>query len=284
MRLALLAASALTLAATGAFAQSQISPACRPDADGRVDFQACADAAPVGSPERGLSLINLATLAFLAQDYAKAVQLYDEAVPPGQKLYSDIRLHAYRGAAYFRVGRTDEAAADARVVLRLLSGERLPGFPAQQPPYDPVEVLGRVLEILKQVEDPGYPAALARFRALPARDWVDHANRAGALAQLEDFEGALLSNAEALRAAPDHPQVLNNACYLLASMARAVEGLPYCERAVAAAPEVAAIRHSYATALAGAGQCARAHAELAEARRLDPVSVVFRSRIACTPR
>lgn len=284
MKSALVAASLLLLTATAARAQDPRLAPCRPDAQGRVDFQACADAAPLGSPERGLSLINLATLAFLAQDYAKAVQLYDEAVPPGQKLYSDIRLHAYRGAAYFRVGRTDEAAADARVVLRLLSGERLPGFPAQQPPYDPVEVLGRVLEILKHVDDPAYPEALARFRALPARDWFDFANRAATLGLLEDFEGALLANNEALRAAPDQPAVLNNACYLLASAGRAAEGLSYCERAVAAAPNVAAIRHSYATALAGDGQCARAEVELAEARRLDPVSVIFQSGIACAQR
>jgi tetratricopeptide (TPR) repeat protein len=278
MRIVLIALAGLFV---GSPALAQPIAACGPDAGGAIDFQACADAAPRGSPERGLSLVNLGTQALLRQDYATAAKLYDEAVPPGQQLFSDIRLHAYRGEAYARVGRDAEALGDAKIVLRLLSGERLPGFPAQQPPYDRVEVLGRVLPILKKANDPGYPAALSQFKASPAADWYDYANRAATLTTVGDIEGALAANAQALSAAPNEPAVLNNGCYLFAKAGRPAEGLPHCEKAVATAPQVAAVRESYATALEALGRCGEAQKQLDEARRLDPVSVAYQRKLAC---
>ena len=48
------------------------------------------------------------------------------------------------------------------------------------------------------------------------------------------------------------------------------------------APDVGAVRHSLAAALAGAGRCDEAEAALAEARRLEPATVLYQQPIACT--
>lgn len=261
------------------------TPACQPDAQGRVDHKACADAAPSGSPERRLALINLGTQAFLAQDYASAVRLYDEAQPPAgkDKVYSDPVFHAFRGLSYERVGRTAEALTDARVALAMLGDA---AWTARWPAAytDPETVLQAILPILRRAGDGGYPAALATYRALPARDWISYANRTGVLLSLDDLAGAEMANNEAMKLQPGHPAVLNNACYLMAKTGRAEQGLAFCERAIAAAPNVAAVHDSYATALAAAGRCAPAEAALAKARALDGATVEYRRKLVCKDR
>lgn len=255
--------------------------ACQPDRQGQVDFQVCADAADRGSPERRLALINLGTKAFLSQDYAKAVRYYDEAQPPGgQRIFSDANFHAFRAVAYSHVGRTAEGLADARTAWQMLQGKDFAGRPLAAD--DPELVLASILPILKRGADPGFPGALSAYRSLPARDWISYANRTSLLIEIDDLSGAMDASREALKLQPGHPQVLNNSCYLLTKLDRAGEGLPYCERAVAAAPRIAAIRDSYAAALAASGHCAQADAELATARRLDPVSVEYQRKLACT--
>src|SRR5262249_22531307 len=96
-------------ALTTGFAVSQtaagdVPAVCRPDATGFVNYQACVDAAPAGSPARMLALINLGTQAYQRQDYAEAVRLYDEAQPPAPaQIFSDASFHAYRADAYNHV-------------------------------------------------------------------------------------------------------------------------------------------------------------------------------------
>jgi hypothetical protein len=63
---------------------AQMPAACRPDKTGEVNQRACADALPVGSPERVLPLINLGAEAFLNRNFGEAVRLLDEAIPPGK--------------------------------------------------------------------------------------------------------------------------------------------------------------------------------------------------------
>lgn len=261
-------------------AAAQSPAACQPDTRGAVDFAACVRVAAPGSPERSLSLLNLGTQAFLQQDYASAVRYYDAAVPAGQKVFSDVRFHAFRGAAYERVGRLSDAAEDADVVARMIAGAGGAGT-GQIPPQIEEEALAHALPILKRAGNRGYTPALARFSSIPASDWISHANRAAVLTELEEFEGALAANDKAMSLAGDHPQVLNTACYLKAKVNRVAEGLGDCQRAVAAAPEVAAIRDSYATALAALGRCREAEQQMSEARRLDPASVTYRRRLAC---
>lgn len=218
----------------------------------------------------------------MAQDYAAAVRYYDEAQPPGarDKVFSDPTFHAFRAVAYDRVGRTAEGLEDARTALTMLSDDRWSALAAARS-VDPEVVLERILPILKQGGDAGYPAALKTYNGLPARDWISYANRAGVLIGLNDYAGAEAANNEALKAQPGHPAVLNNACYLMAKTGRAVEALPYCERAIAAAPGVAAVHDSYATALAAAGHCAKAEAALAHARAIDAASVEYRRKLEC---
>jgi tetratricopeptide (TPR) repeat protein len=115
-------------------------------------------------------------------------------------------------------------------------------------------------------------------RAMPP---VSVANRAAVLQQLDDLPGAVAAMTEALKLAPaDQPMVLNSACYILALAGRPTEGLPYCEHALALAPDIAAIHDSYAAALERLNRCTEAQAQLAEARRLDPTSPDYR-RTAC---
>jgi len=258
--------------------------ACRPDGQGRVDYAACVAVARPGSPERSLALINLGTQAFLQNDFATAVRRYDEAVLPGQKLYSDAIFHAFRGAAYQRVGRKTEALENARTALAVLRGQRFPGVSYPKQAEDPENVLPYILPILKEGQDPEYTSALAAYRGLPAKDWISYANRSAVLTELDDLDGAAAANAQAMKLEPNHPMVLNNACVLDTKRGRPTEALPYCTRAVAAAPDVAAVHDSRADALAALGRCAEAAGELQTARRLDPASKTYQRELACKAR
>lgn len=271
------------LGLSAAWAETSSPPSvCRADDGAQVDFQACADVAKHGSPERALALINLGTQAVLKQDYQTAVRLYDEAAPrDGSKLFSDGRFHASRAYAYDRVGRNAEALADAKVALAVMRGQSFDGVQSSPEVNDPEVLFAYILPILKRAGDVEYAAAASAYQALPARDWISYANRAAVLIEIEDFNGATVANEAALALEPNHPAVLNNACYLATRSGRPAEGLPFCERAIAAAPEVAAVQHSYAATLASLGRCWEAADRSAQARRLDPVSTSYQQPLAC---
>ena len=265
-------------------APQEIPAVCDPAPGVAPDWAACADALPEGSPEQRLARQNQATEAYLNRDYGAAEQLYDAAAA-GDVLFSDVFLHAFRADTYRQVGRDKEATADARMAWLILSGD--PAHEAQRQ-LAPVDEEGRrfllslVLPILKTGRDPAFEPAFAAFRALPVKDADGYGSLALVLEQLGDFDGALEASLVAVKAAPADPGYLNNHCYILVRAGRPAEGLPFCEKAVQGAPDVGAVRHSLAAALAGAGRCDEAEAALAEARRLEPATVLYQQPIACT--
>lgn len=263
----------------------EVPAVCRPDATGNVDAQACADAAPRGSAPRSLALINLASRAYLQGDYARALGLYDEAVPPGVMITSDVIFHAFRADTYAHAGRQEAALADAELAWSILKGEVSPsGDPADDLPVDDglrFEVLIRILPILKDGDPTTFEAARTVFMALPAEDGISLTNRAGLLGRLGDHQAAIADSERALALMPNEAGLKNNHCFILTQAGRAAEGLPYCEAAVAGLPAIAAIRHSYAEALAAIGRCDEAQVQIAEARRLDPSAVAYERPPAC---
>lgn len=289
MRLLLLAFLAtVPLTALAQPPEEAIPPACLRSQTGHIDWKACSEAAPRGSYLWVLALINLGTDAFMRNDYAGAVRFYDLAVPPGgQRLYADAGFHAFRGDAYDHVGRTQEGLADARIALQIM--RQLRSVPSevvklsQQSTVDTELVYSLVLPMLKKADDPEFRTALEEFKALPLDDWVSMARRASVFGQLGDFSTAVELSERSMTTQSNNPMLQNNHCYILTRAGRATEAISYCERAARALPEAGAVRHSLASALAGAGQCVRAEAELSEARRLDPVSVDYRKPIPCTP-
>lgn len=282
MRFASAIAAATLLAAGAALAQApaeETPEACRPDGQNRIDYQACAAAAPKGSPIRALALINLGSEAVMAQNFTAAVRFYDEAVPPGRKLFADASFHAFRARAYDAVGRKEAAVEEARTALDALDRPVVAG---RRP--DPDIVLSYILPIFYRAEAPEFYVSLRRYLALPARDWVTYANRAAVLIDVDRYSEALAANAEALKSEPGHPVLLNNLCVALTKMGRASEALPQCKTAVDLAPEHAALRDSYADALAALGRCSEAKAELATAQRLDPAATVYQRMLSCKAR
>jgi tetratricopeptide (TPR) repeat protein len=273
------AIAAVTLLAAGAVHAQETPAACQPDGKRQVDFQACADAAPKGSPIRALALINLGSEAVMAQNFTAAVRFYDEAVPPGQKLSADASFHAFRARAYDAVGRKEAAVEEARTALDALDRPVVAG---RRP--DPDIVLSYILPIFYRAEAPEFFVSLGRYLGLPARDWITYANRAAVLIDVDRYDEALAANAEALKSEPGHPVMLNNLCVALTRMGKASEALSNCQKAVELAPEQAAPRDSYADALAALGRCDAAKAELAVARRLDPDATVYQRELACKAR
>jgi len=279
----------LLVAVTPVVAQTpEAVPApCERDAKGQVDYVACARAAPRGSQVRIWALINLGSQAVMRQDYVAAVQYYDEATPPGRAIHSDAAFHALRAEAYFHVGRKAEAFADAHAAALILTDH--PDAPADiraradRYGWDPEMAYGLILHILKEAQDPLFKAASARFAALPERGWQSFATRAVVFEKLGELDSALQLSSRALAAQPENPMVLNNHCYILVRNRRAEDALVHCRRAVELLPDTAAVRHSYASALAAAGKCDEARDALAMARRLDPVSATYKEDIACTP-
>lgn len=288
MRAALIALS-LCAVTSPSFAQDNGPPPlqCRQDSAGQVDYQACLAAAPSGSAWRTLALINLGTDAYIAGDYAAAVGYYDQAHPPsGQLMYSDVTFHAFRGSSYWHVERREEALADAQIALRMLHGDAaLNASPLDYMPahVDREMMYALILPVLQTGDSALFASALAEYEALPANDWYSFAGRAAVFDQLGRRNEALAASEQALRLAPDDPGVLNNHCAILTNNERAADALSFCQRAVAAAPGVAAIRDSLSDALAALGRCEEAEREIVEARRLDPASPSYARPIECTP-
>lgn len=269
------------LAVTAPPAQDVPPPrACQWSATAPIDYQACADATEPGTPWHSLAQINLGSQAAMSGDNEAAVAHYDAARIPGHEMTSDSVFHGLRGRAYDLVGRTEEGLDDARTAARLLSGEvTVPGENANPAP-DFAYAL--ILPLLYKGEDPLFGPALAAYLDLPVDQPDQIAMRAGVLTEIGQYAEARAASDRALAVLPDDPYVMNTHCYLLSLTGHAAEGVPYCEAAAVLLPDFGPVRHSLATALAGAGRCEESAAALAEARRLEPSSVLYRQAIPCT--
>jgi Flp pilus assembly protein TadD len=269
-----------------AWAQSEVPTQCRYDSNGRIDYQACADATEPGDSLHTLSRMNLGTHALMAGDYAAAVNHYDAAQPPdGRRLMSDPLYHAYRASALHHVGRKEEAALEARTALAVLRNPD--GLPASaMAPFtsgsEAVEILyALILPVLHDARDSQAATVLVAYLAMPERDWVSWANRAGVLEQIGELESALGASERALALQPSDAGVQNNHCYILVRLGRPEAALPFCQSARELAPNIASIRHSLAATFVALRRCGEARAEMAEARRLDPVSETYREDMIC---
>lgn len=274
---------ALALALALTTAPQDVPPVCEMAPGVETDWAACAQALPEGSLQQRIARLNQATEAYLNRDYGTAAGLYDRLGDFGP-LSSEL-MYAFRADTLQQVGRDKDAAADAAAAWRLMAdGSAAAPDPDMQEAWEEGRrfVLTLVLPILKKGRDPAFEEAFAAFRALPVKDAEAHGDLALVLEQLGDLEGALAASLVAVKAQPANAGYLNNHCYILVRAGRAAEGLPFCEKAVQGAPDVAAVRHSLAAALAGAGRCAEAEAALAEARRLDPATVLYRQAIECS--
>lgn len=289
MRVVASALVALASLAGVALAQTDQPPAaCRRDASGQVNYQACLDASAPGTSWHTLALINLGSQAYGRADFDRAVEFYDRAQPGGGRLmYSDPGFHANYAATLAQVGRDADALVQAHMALALLdNAESVPAEVrrlTQNAPIDREIVYATILPVLHEAEDPQADAVMRAYLALPARDWVSWANRAAVFLTIRDYASALEANGRAMQQEPRHPAVLNNQCYILVQMARAEAALPHCETARAVAPNVAAVRHSVASAYASLGRCEEARRELAEARRLSPATAEYSEPLACSP-
>ena len=279
-------ALALLLTAAPLAGPQEVPAVCEPAAGVAPDWAACADALPEGSQQQRFARVNQATEAYLDRRYGAAEQLFDQAGEL-EPFSSDV-LYAFRADTRQHVGRDKEATADARAAWRLLTAApRMEGMEAEAAEAEADRrrfLLSLILPILKTGRDAAFDEAFAAFRALPVKDIDGYATLALVLEQLGDFEGALEASLVAVKAEPANYGYLNNHCYILVRAGRAAEGLPFCEKAVQGAPEIAPLRHSLAAALAGAGRCAEAEAALAEARRLEPETVLYQQPLACEAR
>lgn len=248
-------------------------------------WEACADAAEEDSPAYRLAMINLGTEAYLRNDYAAALRFYDKADAPGEEVVSDVLFHTFRADTYRHAGRDADAAEDARTAWLYIDGRP----PAGTDPRDlrPIDddlrftVLSLILPILKDAGGSEFQAARDAYLALPVENWQALTMRANALSLIGEHSAAVADSKKAVELQPGDPMLMNNHCYTLVEAGQAAQGLPWCERAVAALPESSHVRHSYAAALAGVGRCADYERQLAEARRIDPSSALYREPIAC---
>lgn len=292
-----LIAGALCVAAwcPAAFARAPDEPipsACVLDANGNVSYQACADASPRGSTLWRLSIINLARVAAARNDFSEALRLFDENDAFGSDLYSTADVHAARAATYTYARRDADALKQAHLALDIFNGApTLPAVVREKIPtgaHSSAMMFGMVLPALKKAGDSQFLSARAAFIALPVSDWMQLASRAVVLEKTDDLEGALLISVKVLELEPEHYLVLNNHCYILARLGRSAEALPFCDRAARAIPSTAppavaaGIRHSLASALAGAGHCDAAERELVAAREIDPTSIAAQQPLVCT--
>lgn len=262
------------------------TPAACADASTESQYRACVEATPPDSGFHWLSLMHLGMLAMARQDVAEAVSLFDQAAPSQGENLTRPRLHGYRAAAYRAVGRHEDALSEAHVALSLLMQTReLPDDVwslIEDTQINNEAAYAAILPILRDANDPEYERAFAAYTALPVENWASAAMRAGTLETLDQLDFALEFSERAMQMRQGHPLILNNHCYILVRLNRAVEALPHCEQAVALMPNSGAVRHSYASALAAMGRCDDAAEQDAQSRHLDAVSV--RPQIVCQAR
>jgi predicted Zn-dependent protease len=146
------------------------------------------------------------------------------------------------------------------------------------------QLLALILETLFDLKAPEADAALARYLAIPANNWMDSANQSAVLTQVKHYSEAMAPLDKALQAQPNHPALLNNKCDLLAKLNRASEALPYCQAAVRAQPSEAAFFDTYADALDAAGKCPDAKVARDKAVALFPSNAHYRKKLACETR
>ncbi|NJC40453.1 tetratricopeptide (TPR) repeat protein [Brevundimonas alba] len=275
----------IALAFALALISQDIPDVCRAPEGEAPDWAACAQALPDGSPQQTFARLNQATEAYLDRDYGDAGRVFDRAGDFGP--FESDALYVFRADTRQHLGRDKEATADAEAAWRIMQiGQALEPSPDEQAALEAQRLflLSLVLPILKEGRSSAFEPAFAAYRAIPVKDVEGYATQALVLEQLGDLDGALAASLLVVKAEPANAGYLNNHCYILVRAGRPAEGLPFCEKAVQSEPELAPLRHSLASALAGAGRCTEAETALAEARRLEPATVLYQQSIACRAR
>lgn len=78
------------------------------------------------------------------------------------------------------------------------------------------------------------------------------------------------------------PVSIINHCDMLTRAGRPEEALPYCETAIAARDDYAAIYHTLGITLAGLGRCDEAETALETARTLEPSVAIYNDPLECS--
>ncbi|MEZ5954467.1 MAG: hypothetical protein R3C13_09210 [Hyphomonas sp.] len=271
-------ASAPALAETES---AEVPPACFTDEDGTTDYAACFNAAKPGTPAWIHAAINLGSEAFWDGDIETAAYYYDLSTPDGQQIFSDISFHANRADVFRRVGRLEDSLKDARHVWDMVQEGKYDFYGHPLNDSARFYVLMLVAQTFHEASAPEEEAVVRAFLETPIQNDTDLINQSAILTEIGKYDDALKLSAELVVGLPDNPGVLNNHCYLLTLMDRAPEGLPYCRQAAAIAPDIAALQHSLALALAAAGQCVDAEQALQNAHQLEPSVTKYSEPLAC---
>ena len=260
---------------------ADVPDACSYDADGKVDLQACFNAAEPQSGAWFLAAINLGSKAFWNDDVETAAHYYDLSSVNGKATFSDIILHANRASVFRRVGRLDDSLTDARMVWEMVRENRydLAGNPLSSKAR--FYALMLVVQTFHEAGEPEADQVIQAFLDTPIQSETDIANQTAILTEVGHYEDALKLSSELLATEPDNARLLNNHCYLLTLMGKPGEGLQYCQQAVEADADRASFQHSLSLALAGVGRCDEAQAALGIAHELEPSVTLYTEEIDC---
>ena len=278
-------AACVTLTAQLTHAQNAVPDEClkaveQPSADSSL-WKLCWEIAEPQSNPWYLATINLGTAALYEDDFEEAAKYYLLTVVPETRIDSDVVLHAHRASVFRRTGNLAKANYDAERAWDFVKNGKFGLGERGLSDSDQFYVLLHVLEALKVTDSLDFDAALKHFKALTISDVYDQANRVAVLSDVGDIEAAILESAVVLLALPNEPAVLNNHCDMLTRAGRGAEGLPFCEKAVAQNPDIAAIQHSLAMAMAAVGRCDEARAAMTKGATMQPSAVIFQEALSC---
>ncbi len=263
----------------------KIPAECQLALEGKGMWQECLDISAEGHPIKHLAHMNIATTAFKSYEFEKAARHYDLSVPKDGYSQSDIFLHTYRAASFLRVGRIEDANSDALIVNELLEANNF-GIPnnielTKEMRKIVLEVHLQTLFELKHEQSDTYFSEYLNF---PVSSFYDLVNRAALLTEVEEYQAAkpYSEKAVSLAAGQDFEAgVLNNHCYLLASMNEGEEAVEFCEKAIELSPNIAGFYHSYSSALVVMGDCKAAQNAMKTAAELEPSTVKFQRKVEC---
>ena len=244
---------------------------------------ACASEADPGSEASMLAYSNLGSQAYYNGDFQSAARFFDLSTPAdGGSKQLDAFAHALRASTYWRIGADTKARNHAQFSYEWIKSGQLGGITQIELDDEMLEPLLEVLvPVTAYLNTPDANDILKRYQAIPLSSLMDAARRAGVLANIEEFDAALIYSAKVVAAQPDNPLFLSSHCLLLSRMGRAEKGLPFCKSALEKDANNANSQFNTALVSATLGLCSESRRAQTKAQQIDPRNPLFNEIIEC---
>ncbi|WP_018997631.1 hypothetical protein [Hirschia maritima] len=260
-----------------------VPQSCLEAFENSMKWIACASEADPGSEASMLAYSNLGSQAYYNGDFQSAARFFDLSTPAdGGAKQLDAFAHALRASTYWRIGADTKAKNHAKFSYDWVKSGKLGGVTQIELDNELLEPLLEVLvPVTAYLNTPEANDVLKRYQSIPLSSLMDAARRAGVLANIEEFDAALIYSAKVVAAQPDNPLFLSSHCLLLSRMGRAEKGLPFCKSALEKDANNPNFQFNTALVSATLGKCEDSLKSQTKAQQLAPRNPLYNEVIEC---